>query len=481
MSEVAIELTSGIGAAGGFHIRITRQAGDPAWTFRIGSTGSPKREYRIDEIGHDAYLDLFAGIARDLGTRMPRNRIPAAAPRFRAPLRPLLTENLSPDILYGYGDPAVLRVDGDGAAESPRFYAVVTSNDAPHAFPILRSDDLERWDVAAFVFPVGEAPRWTAQGAGTSDFWAPELHRVGGEYRVYFAARERDGHGLALGVATSRHPEGPFVGSDEPLVRGNVIDPHLLVDRDGSALLFWKEDANDVWPSLLNALLFDHGFLIPVLFPREEDARTACLLQAMWPWVRTLEPMERFFAQQVMIEATTSDFAGFRHRLSALLAPDGPPLGTAARTDVAAVLEALTTPIYGQRLTADGRTLVGERAIVMVNDQEWEAHLVEGVWVSEHGGRYYMLYAGNDFSTARYGIGVAIATSPLGPYRKLAEPLLRSTAEWSGPGHPSVAMGLDGRPRLFLHAFHPGRAGYKQFRALLTVPVSLEPDRVVLR
>ena len=139
------------------------------------------------------------------------------------------------------------------------------------------------------------------------------------------------------------------------------------------------------------------------------------------------------------------------------------------------------TPIYAQRLAPDGLGILDERALVLENDLAWEAHLVEGVWVAERGGRYYMFYSGNDFSTARYGVGVAVAGSPLGPYRKADGPLLRSTADWSGPGHPSVADGPDGEPWLFLHAFPPGRAGYKEFRALLAVPIAFRADRVVLR
>lgn len=76
---------------------------------------------------------------------------------------------------------------------------------------------------------------------------------------------------------------------------------------------------------------------------------------------------------------------------------------------------------------------------------------------------------------------MAVAGAPLGPYCEMDGPLLRSTAERSGPGHPSVADGLDGEPWLFLHAFFPGRTGYKEFRALLAAPVAFEADRVVLR
>jgi hypothetical protein len=39
-------------------------------------------------------------------------------------------------------------------------------------------------------------------------------------------------------------------------------------------------------------------------------------------------------------------------------------------------------------------------------------------------------------------------------------------------------MGLHGRPQLFFHAFHPGTGGYNAFRALLTVGLRFERDRV---
>jgi hypothetical protein len=124
---------------------------------------------------------------------------------------------------------------------------------------------------------------------------------------------------------------------------------------------------------------------------------------------------------------------------------------------------------------------VGGRTKIIENDQPWEAHLVEGVWVTKQGGKYYLMFAGNDFSTALYGIGAAVADSPLGPYRKMDGPLLRSTAEWAGPGHPSVAAGPDGRPRMFLHAYFPGRVGYKEFRALLTLDASFGEDGLLFR
>jgi hypothetical protein len=119
-------------------------------------------------------------------------------------------------------------------------------------------------------------------------------------------------------------------------------------------------------------------------------------------------------------------------------------------------------------LGENGMELIGERLQVLANDLPWEGHLIEGPWVTKQQGRYWLFYAGNDFTSPAYGIGVAVADDLFGPYEKLSEPLLQSTSEWLAPGHASVAAGLDGAPQLFFHAFHPDTGGYNVFRALLT-------------
>ena len=476
-------LSAAEGAPCAFDVTIETDTRTSGRTFHIAGRGSAaraatQRELRLSQRTHNGYLDLFEAVARQFGTRIPRNRQPQPQPDFEAPFQPLLTTNLSSEVRHGYGDPAVLRVEGRGSADGVRYYLVATSNDAPDSFPIARSRDLRNWALVGFVFPRGRKPSWAADGERVSDYWAPEMHAVGGEYRVYFVARERDGHHLSIGLATAAMPEGPFVTLEEPILRGDVIDPHVLVDESGEAFLFWKEDANGVWPSRLNALLHDHPRLIADLFPDEADQRTASLLATLWPWASTLEPMERFFVQQSLMEAVTSAFTAFQRRFADRISRNADTEVLRRGREVLAVMR---TPIRAQRLMPDGRGFVGDAATVLENDQEWEAHLIEGIWVARHDGRYYLFYAGNDFSTADYGIGVAVADSPLGPYRKMAEPFLRSTAEWWGPGHPSVAVGLDGEPWLFLHAFHPGRTGYNEFRALLGLPIAFERDGVRIR
>jgi arabinan endo-1,5-alpha-L-arabinosidase len=452
----------------------------PGSRFEVRAAGRPgRRTYRLPGGEQPDYAAFFNRLAHDWGTRVPHAFADSAqAPEADVEWRPLLTDNLSPRILAGYGDPAVLRTD-EG------YILVATSNDAPDAFPILRSPDLDRWEHAGFVFPEGDAPEWAAKGRRVADFWAPEMARVGDEYWLCYTARQAS-NGLAIGLAKSPSPFGPWRDLGRPLLTGHtanttglpddpakpqlsggVIDPHIFIDADGERYLFWKADANGLWPRPLAGLLRERPELIGRLFAREEDRRTAAFAAAIQPWANTRRPMERFFLMQPLIEAALANWA--------------PVASALERCGLAgAILEAMRTPIYAQRLAADGASLVGERVIVLANDLDWEGHLIEGPWVTRQDGRYWLFYAGNDFSTPAYGIGVAVADRPLGPYFKQPEPLLRSTRSWTAPGHASVAPGPDGAPRLFFHAFHPGTGGYNVFRALLTARLSFGPDGVAI-
>jgi hypothetical protein len=459
-------LTSPSGAPFAFEVRVETGAGR---RFEIRSAGGASRTYELSAAEQAAYIDLFEAVAADFGTRAPSARRPPPERAGEPPLRPLLTEAVDPRILYGYGDPCVLRV---GERE---WRLVATSNDAPNAFPILASTDLETWRFQGFVFPEGRTPAWALAGLGRADFWAPEVHRVGGEYWCVFTARTQD-RSLAIGLARAGHPDGPYEPAPEPLVTGDVIDSHILIDAAGAPWLIWKKDDNGVWPRLLTMLLHRQPAWTGELFGWPEDQRTTSLALTLWPWIEQLEPMEQFFLLQPLIEAATADFPGFAARLQGL--------ETRASGEDAAALrrarEALRTRIFAQRLAPDGRALLGDPTVILENDQPWEAHLIEGVWINQEAGRYYLLYAGNDFSTAHYGIGAAVGEAPTGPYRKSSEVFLSSTANWWGPGHPSIAIGPDGRHHVFLHAFRPGVAGYKAFRALLAAPIRFEQGVVSL-
>jgi hypothetical protein len=448
-----------------------RELGDGA-EIVVRESGGKARCYRIEAGEQADYARMFAQLAADFGTRVPHCLAEPVAARPDVAWRPLITENLSERTLAGYGDPAILKAD-DG------YILVATSNDAADAFPILSSSDLEHWDHCGFVFPEGETPAWTVAGRHTGDFWAPEMAKVGEEYWLAYTARQQS-RALAVGLARSPTPFGPWTDNGEPLVTagcvlspggaasGGAIDPHVFVDVDGAPYLLWKNDSNGLWPRPLAMLLRDDPALIDQLFEEERDRRTAAFAAAIVSWANGRRPMERFFLLQPLIEAALDNWA----RVGRVLP------GVVKATDI---VEAMRTPIHAQRLAPDGRSLEGAETIVLANDLDWEGHLIEGPFITRQDGRYWLFYAGNDFSTPAYGIGVAVAHHPLGPYRKLEKPLLQSNKLWWAPGHASVAPGLDGRPQLFFHAFFPGSCGYNAFRALLTVGLDFEGDDVRLR
>ncbi|HEV2593636.1 MAG TPA: glycoside hydrolase family 43 protein [Sphingomicrobium sp.] len=456
---------------------IVPHAEGDGFRFDVGADGL-SQSYVIPTATQQDFSVFYRELAQDFGTRLPHvftrpsDQLPA-----KFPWRPLLTENVDPRILVGYGDPAVLKTD-EG------WWLVATSNDAPDAFPILHSNDLEKWEPKGFIFPSGQEPAWTATGRNRADFWAPEMARIGEEYWTVYTARQRN-NALAIGLARASSPLGPWtdngvplitgrpvnttgiaVDPGEPLMSGGVIDSHLFLDANGDRYVFWKDDTNGIWPRPLAMLLRQYPDLVNELFREEADRRTAAFAAAIVPWANVQRPMTRFFVMQPIIEAALDNW----QKVRAVLAQ----FGLAAAT----IVDAMTTPVRGQRIADDGRSLVGDNSIVLTNDQDWEGHLIEGPFVTFQEGRYWLFYAGNDFSTPAYGIGVAVADHPLGPYTKQGEPLLKSTRAWIAPGHASVAPGLDGKPQLFFHAFHPGTGGYNAFRALLTVGLKFSRDRV---
>lgn len=440
------------------------------------NAGELALDYLIAGSSHASFQGFYASLAEKIGSRAPHVRNgPREGSDEPADWTPLVTTNLSPHTTAGYGDPAVLKTP-DG------YYLVATSNDGADAFPILFSTDLENWEHKGFIFPKGEAPAWSAVGKGIGDFWAPEMAKVGDEYWLVFTARKRN-NVLAIGLAKANHPLGPWRDLGAPLLdgfgydtaekvgekshavmTGGVIDSHIFIDDNGSRYLFWKRDTNGVWPRLLASLLGRKPELVDQLFLDPADRKTATIAAALLPFAQTRRPMERFFFMQPLIEAVLDNW----QHVKAVLVHE---------PEASLIYEAMSTPIYGQLLSENGE-LLGEPTLVLENDQEWEGHLIEGPWVTRQAGRYWLFYAGNDFGTPAYGIGVAVSDSPLGPYVKQSEPLLKSKPNWWGPGHASVAPGLDDKPQLFFHAFFPDTGGYNVFRAVLTTGLKFGADTV---
>ena len=133
-------------------------------------------------------------------------------------------------------DPGVILSGG-------KYTAACTSGNAADAFPLRTSTDLVHWADAGHIFPAASKPTWAV-----SDFWAPEIHKVGGQFVAYFTARHSNGR-LSVGAATATSPAGPFTDIGHPLVQDpslGVIDPTEFDDAGGAHYLVWKVDGNAV-------------------------------------------------------------------------------------------------------------------------------------------------------------------------------------------------------------------------------------------
>ncbi len=125
--------------------------------------------------------------------------------------------------------------------------------------------------------------------------------------------------------------------------------------------------------------------------------------------------------------------------------------------------------IWAQALSPSGTAMASGSAAAMLlrPSQAWEGSVVEGpaMWVW-HGG-YFLFYAGNDWNSGSYALGVATCAGPLGPCKKpLGGPVYASQSNLAGPGGPSVFPDATGQPWIAFHAWLPQGVGYPNARLL---------------
>ena len=92
------------------------------------------------------------------------------------------------------------------------------------------SDDLMVWKDHGVLINQTNVP-WVR-----SDYsmWAPDCVFKNGKYYLYFPANNR------IGVAVADKPYGPFKPEATAIAGANGIDPCVLIDKDGSAYLFYS-------------------------------------------------------------------------------------------------------------------------------------------------------------------------------------------------------------------------------------------------
>ncbi|HZG25916.1 MAG TPA: family 43 glycosylhydrolase [Chitinophagaceae bacterium] len=125
-----------------------------------------------------------------------------------------------------FPDPRIIEVKGQG------YFAYATHDEfSPTLNNILvkRSMDLVHWSESkgALISP----PVW---GKHCQKFWCPDIARVNGEYRIYYAAAPDTKDGMCIALATSVHPLG-FTDSGAPINKlpgssYEMIDPCFFID-----------------------------------------------------------------------------------------------------------------------------------------------------------------------------------------------------------------------------------------------------------
>jgi len=132
-----------------------------------------------------------------------------------------------------YPDPGVIIVDGV-------YYAATTSNNNNgEKYPIHSSTDLQNWKLEGYIFNASNFPVYSKI---PYEFWAPELHKVGNEYRAYFTTRDTVTNLLTIGAASAPTVLGPYKALERPLVSdltGDVLDA-TLINYNNSLQLVWR-------------------------------------------------------------------------------------------------------------------------------------------------------------------------------------------------------------------------------------------------
>ncbi len=158
-----------------------------------------------------------------------------------------------------YADPDVVR------GKDGWWYAYATSDPlrsgetTRHYIPMSRSRDLVHWSYAGDAFSAAKLPSWadTTTPDHTASLWAPDVHYVNGQWRMYYVVTETRGTGVApteevndnaIGLATAPTPLGPWTDSGGPVVgprRAGVdnylwsFDPDVVRDVDGTEHIFY--------------------------------------------------------------------------------------------------------------------------------------------------------------------------------------------------------------------------------------------------
>lgn len=216
-------------------------------------------------------------------------------------------------------DPGVLRAP-DGT-----YYAYTTQSiyfDIVE-IPILASRDLVHWRRVGDAFP--QAPDWVV-GGSAGDMWAPHPLYWKGRYLLFYSGRRMSDGAMAIGMAHSASPRGPFHDVGHPLLTRSkgqptytVIDPFVLADK-GSLWLYWGSNDEPIRVARLNATASGVvGTVKELVQPVPERGRYGGLVEGAW-----VLPHDGWYYLFYSVGDCCSENANYSVFAARSRAPDGP-------------------------------------------------------------------------------------------------------------------------------------------------------------
>lgn len=103
-------------------------------------------------------------------------------------------------------------------------------------YHVYSSENLTDWTDHGIILEQNNIP-WVEPNSYS--MWAPDCVYKDGKYYFFFPSKPKGTKGFSVGVAVSDHPEGPFFPDWRPIKGIMGIDPCVLVDKDGSAYIYW--------------------------------------------------------------------------------------------------------------------------------------------------------------------------------------------------------------------------------------------------
>jgi hypothetical protein len=127
-------------------------------------------------------------------------------------------------------------------------------------YHVFSSANLTDWTDHGVILTQKDVP-WADPNAFA--MWAPDAVFKGGKYYFYFPTKDKQGE-KRIGVAVADTPIGPFKPEPNYMERVAGIDPGVLIDKDGSAYMYWSLNDGLVMAKLKPDMLEIDGDVKPL-------------------------------------------------------------------------------------------------------------------------------------------------------------------------------------------------------------------------